>query len=185
MADAFSQETITRLAAQLREPAWITQLRKTAFERHQSLAWPHVSDDIWRRTDITLLDPTKAFHFSEPGLLHAIPLSDAQLAALTRPLADERFFVRADGQWLKEDRLDKVHVETLAEAAQHVPEQLKGILEADGLTVSEQKLVSLNEAFHHDDLVIRVEPGFAEASPIRIIRSLSAKEKQALFCLRY
>ena len=86
MTEAFSTTTIDQIAKRLGEPAWLTELRRQALTKHLELSWPHTSDDIWRRTDVSLLDPMRGFAPATPTLHERLPLSEAQLAALTKPL---------------------------------------------------------------------------------------------------
>ncbi len=181
MNDAFSTATIDQLARELKEPAWLTELRRKALARHAQLPWPHPSDDIWRRTDVSLLDPAQGFSPTPPSLLQAIPLSDAQLAGLTQPLGREQLFVRANGAWISRASAQGIVVEDLTQAVSHQPDPIRQAIEADGFSDAEQKLSTLNTAFHHDDLVVQVPPSFTTAAPIRLVHLLSAAPKQAIF----
>ena len=183
MPDTFGTATIERLAAQLREPAWLAQLRRHAWQRHTQLPWPHKSDDVWRRTDVALLDPLQGFSPAETSLHQAIPVNEAQLAALTQPLGDEQRIVRVNGAWLTEPQVPGVTIEELSAAAQANPDPIRQAIEADGLTDAEQKLTSLNLAFHHDGLVIRVPAGYVGTAPLRLVRLFSASAQQAIFPL--
>ncbi len=181
MNETFSTTTIDRLAKELREPVWLTELRHRALERHAALPWPHVSDDVWRRTDVKLLDPMRGFSPTQPSLLQAIPLQDAQLAGLTRPLGNELLFVRANGSWLTRPRTEGMTVEELTQAAQGSSDAIRRAIEADGLSEAEQKLSTLNTAFHHDDLFVQVPARVSVAQPVRLVHLLSASANQALF----
>ena len=179
MSDTFDTHTINRLAAQLKEPAWLTELRRAALARHGTLPWPHASDDIWRRTDVTLLDPGRGFTSAQ-----ARP-SDAsrQAAQEIRPLGEEALVVRLDGQWLRRPTVPNVSIQDLAEAAHGAPEPLRAAITADGLSDAEQKLSTLNVAFHQDDLVVRVAADTSQPMPLRLVHVLSAGPKQAVFPL--
>src|SRR3990167_9444498 len=89
MTGAFTIDTIEEIAKRLREPSWLTELRRAALRTHTELPWPHPSDDIWRRTNVSLLDPGRGFSPAEPALLQSLRLSEVELAGLTRPLGDE------------------------------------------------------------------------------------------------
>ena len=181
MAEAFSADTIGQIARRLQEPAWLTELRRKALARHAELSWPHTSDDIWRRTDVSLLDPMRGFAPATPALHERLPLSEAQLAALTKPLGDEQLLVRASGAWLTEERPQGIVIEELTQAARDRAEPIRQAIEADGLSLAEQKLSSLNTAFHHDDVVIQVPANFSGTQPIRLVHLFSAGPKQAIF----
>ena len=181
MTESLGSATIERLATRLREPAWVTELRRAAWRRYTQLPWPHTSDDVWRRTDVTLLDPLRECAPVEAGLHQRIAVSERQLADLTRPLGDEQLLVRANGAWLTEPQLPQIVVEELAATAGADP--IRRAIEADGLTDAEHKLTSLNLAFHHDDLVIRIPAGYHASAPLRLVRLFSASAHQALFPL--
>ena len=181
MTSAFSAETIARIAKRFGEPSWLTELRRSALRTHAALPWPHPSDDVWRRIDVSLLDPSRGFAPAEPGLIQSLHLSDAELGALIRPLGDEQLLVRANGAWLVPPEVSGVAVEELTAAARDTPEPLRSLLESDGLTEAEQKLASLNAAFHHDDLVVRVPAGTVVDRPVRLVRVFSVGAKQAIF----
>lgn len=180
----FNAAMIDQLAKRLHEPAWLTELRRRSLDRHAALPWPHQSDDVWRRTDVSLLDPARGFTPATPGLLERIPLTEAQLAVLTQPLGEETLCVRANGAWLTPPpQSSGVVVEELSQAAQTRCEPIQQAIESDGLTEAEQKLSSLNLAFHQDDVVLRVPPQTAVSQPVRLVHILSAGSQEALFPL--
>ncbi|OGX28847.1 MAG: Fe-S cluster assembly protein SufD [Omnitrophica WOR_2 bacterium RIFCSPHIGHO2_02_FULL_67_20] len=181
MTGAFTIDTIEEIAKRLREPSWLTELRRAALRTHTELPWPHPSDDIWRRTNVSLLDPGRGFSPAEPALLQSLRLSEVELAGLTRPLGDESLLVRANGAWLVPPEASGVMVEELTAAARAKPEPIRAILESDGLTEAERKLASLNAAFHHDDLVVRVPAGMTVERPVRLVRAFSIRDKEAIF----
>ncbi len=181
MPEAFTTSTIERLAKHLQEPSWLADLRRASWARHQALPWPHASDDIWRRTDVSLLDPSRGFSMAAPGLLQSVPLPDAQARALTQPLGGEHLFVRVNGSWAAKDGPSGLFIDELGRAAIQRPDPIREAIEADGLTEAEQKLSSLNLAFHHDDVFLQVPRGFTGDRPVRLVRILSAAAHQALF----
>ena len=173
---------IESVAKGLREPAWLTELRRAAWRTHTQLPWPHSSDDIWRRTDVSRLDPGRGVTLAEPALLQSLSMREAQVSALTCPLGEESLLVRANGAWLVPPEVSGVTVEELAVAAQARPEPIRALLESDGLlTDAERKLASLNAAFHHDDLVLRVPAGRTVERPVRLVRAWSVRDQQAIF----
>ncbi len=191
MTPTFNLMIIDQLAKQSREPAWLTELRRQALTTHARLPWPHVSDDIWRRTNVSLLDPMRGFAMAQPALHQSIALSESQVHQLTRPLGDEQLFVRANGAWLAHESssgpvspsaADGLVIDELAKMAHtQAREPIRRLLEANGLTDAEQKLSSLNAAFHHDDLYMQVPAHYAGHPPIRVTRLFSASNKQAIF----
>ncbi len=175
--------TIDQIAKQLKEPDWLTDLRRRSLARHTELPWPHPSDDIWRRIDVSQLDPARGFTPVEPALLDKVRLSERQLAAWTQPLADEQLVVRVNGSWLTQDMPRNLMVEDGIDAARRHPEPIRQAIEADGLTDAEQKLSSLNLAFHHDDVAVTIPADFSDSRPLRLVHLLSAAAQQALFPL--
>ena len=179
MTSTLDRTTIEQLSKQRQEPGWLTDLRLAALKHHAELPWPHPSDEIWRRTDVTWLDPAKGFGLpSGPGLFHAITGSPSAFEQWTTPFADESLIVRADGAWVLQGAPAGVTVKDLAEAAQQDAELVRQVVEADGFTPSEQKLTSLNAAFHHDGVVVRVAPNLQLSTPIRLVHLLSARPQQ-------
>lgn len=181
MPQTFDTATIDQLAKRLKEPSWITDLRRAALTQHSTLPWPHKSDDIWRRTDVSLLDPRRGFSPSVPGLLQSVALNESQSAELVSPLGGEQLLVRINGAWVTDDRPGDLTVQDLTEAAKAHPEVIRGAIAANGLTDAEQKLSTLNTAFHHDDLYVQVPANTADRPPLRLVHVLSVSPGQALF----
>ena len=178
---AFSPATIDQLAKQFHEPAWLTASRRKAWAHHTELPWPHPSDDVWRRTDVSLLDPSKGFSPAQPTLLHAVHIDESHLHALTRPLGDEQLIVRINGQWLEAPAPQGCTVQDLSQVAGSQAQLIQQMMESDGLSEAEQKLASLNTAFHHDDLAIHVPANVVVPRPLRLVRLISAEPHQAMF----
>ncbi len=182
MGNGLDPSTIDAITRRLKEPAWLGDSRRQALARHHQLPWPHPSDDIWRRTDVRLLDPAQGFSTVAPPLLERMPLQHAQLERFTQPLGNEHLVVRANGAWIHEPQLPGMVVRELADAVERDP-QLQQALAADGLSQAEQKLTTLNSAFHHDDVALRIPPGTSVDRPVRLVRIMSAAPQQALFPL--
>ena len=179
----FDSTTIDQLATRFKEPAWLTDLRRAAWAKHRELPWPHASDDIWRRTDVSLLDPSKGFVPAEPTLQQSVPLTDARLAELTKPLGGEALAVRVNGSWLHEPCVPGLTIEDFSQALKRQADPLRQVLESDGMTPAEQKLSTLNGAFHHDDVLIQVPKAMSIAQPVRLVHLICASAQQAVFPL--
>ena len=180
----FNELRIAQLAKQFHEPSWLADVRRRGWAAHQALPWPHPSDDIWRRTDAAaLLNPAAEFSPVAPRLQDAVRLTDAQLRHLTTPLGDEQLLVRANGSWLSEERPHGVQIDDLASAAARDPEPIRRILSSNGFTPAEEKFISLNTAFHHDDVVVRVPRDMSVDRPIRLVHLLAVEPRQAAFPL--
>lgn len=183
MADAFNTQTIERLSRQLQEPSWLRELRHRALATHQQLPWPHSSDEIWRRTDVKLLDPQQGFQMATPDGPSRIDLDSRELKAFVQPLGDESLWVRANGSWLKTPQSPISPIEEMAHVTHQDAKDIQQIIEADGLTDAEKKLTSLNLAFHHDDLYLSVPKNTAIRTPLHSVRIFSVGAQQAIFPL--
>ncbi len=183
MAASFDLTTIDALARHFKEPAWLTDLRHKAFETQQQLPWPHPSDEIWRRTDVSLLDPMRGFLPRPPSLFESLSLKEAHLSLFTQPLGEEQLFVRVNGTWLAQPQISGWLIEDVADVAQmgKQGDWIRKFLETDGLSQTEQKLTHLNLAFHDDALSIQIPDDFIGSVPIRLIHALSMAPSQALF----
>ena len=178
----YSPETIAQLSRHAKEPAWLQQMRANAWTQHAKLAWPHASDEIWRRTDLSAFRPERPGASNDlDALLTIKPADAARVQPLIAPLGSESLLARVDGAWAAQRLPDGLYAADLARAAQERPEIVRPILEADGLTPAEQKLASLNTAFHHDALFVHVPPGVTWTEPIRLIRLRSIWPNLALF----
>lgn len=171
-------DLLTRLAKSSQEPAWLTDRRRAAVARHAELPWPHPSDDVWRRTDVTQLDPSTGFTPAD-RLQQALSLTDDQLAQWTKPLGGEQLFVRANDGWLNPPRASGLVVADLAAGA----DRLRDLLEADGMTPAESKLASLNDAYHQGGVVLDVPAGASLATPVRLVHLHGVQAGQAIYPL--
>ena len=179
----FNTATIDRLATQSKEPGWLTDLRHTGLAQYTKLPWPHSSDDIWRRFDVSLLDPLRGFMPTIPDLLQRVAVTDSDLARFTRPLGDEELLVRVNGSALTDHAPEGIVCSAVANTTGAHEASIRHAITSDGLTEAEQKLTSLNMAFHHEALAIQVPPGYASERPVRLVHVLSAGARQALFPL--
>jgi Fe-S cluster assembly protein SufD len=84
---------------------------------------------------------------------------------------------------VSQDAPPGVVVSDLATAARTHADVVRPLLEADGLTPQEQKFTSLNTAFHHDGVFVRIPSGWTGSEPIRLVRLLSVSPQAALFPL--
>ncbi len=171
----YSPEVIQTLAKESQEPSWVTQLREAAFTKHQTLPWPHSSDDIWRRTDVALLDPTENF---SPAISSG---NNASFEKFTQPLGDERLFVRAHNQWLTQADIPAGKISNLTELAQAEPDLLKRIFSGEGMTEAEAKLATLNEAFHQEGVFIDFPRDTVDETPWRLVQLIDEQPNRTSF----
>ncbi|HEX9780739.1 MAG TPA: Fe-S cluster assembly protein SufD [bacterium] len=185
MANTRAPDAIADFAKRLREPAWVTDARRRSLERHAALPWPHPSDEFWRRTDLALLDPARAGFapVSNGDLDRRIPIDEACMKSLIEPLGGERLIVRAGGDWVRPPSGKDLIFEEFTGAAAARPEELRAVIAPDGMTEAEEKLCSLNGAFHRDGLLLSVPAGTAVAQPVRLVHLVTASARQAVYPL--
>ncbi|MDQ1415521.1 MAG: Fe-S cluster assembly protein SufD, partial [Acidimicrobiaceae bacterium] len=56
MTALFDGDTVARLSERTREPDWLAERRRAAFERFNALPWPDQTAEEWKHTDIRKLD---------------------------------------------------------------------------------------------------------------------------------
>ena len=54
VSTGFTQQAFDAFLSARREPAWLTSMRREAWQRFQELPMPSVRDEEWMRTDIRL-----------------------------------------------------------------------------------------------------------------------------------
>lgn len=90
----FSQEAFEAFLRSRREPAWLTEQRREAWQTFERLDWPARNDEEWIRTDIRLfklhqfsppLDQTPAVEATQPLLVEGVNLAGRTSALDSRP----------------------------------------------------------------------------------------------------
>jgi Fe-S cluster assembly protein SufD len=178
MTALFDGDTVARLSERTREPDWLAERRRAAFERFSALPWPDQTAEEWKHTDIRKLDL---------GRFDAIPPENQPVAEL-EDLPTE---VRALAIGQKGDRLglgvrmdaDLVHVRLapkLAEAgvilnrvedvARERPELIEQWLGRAGVSEFEAKIEALNAAFTGGRSFLYVPRNVTVELPIQMVR---------------
>lgn len=173
-----TDRTIEHIAKSAREPGWVTDRRRAAVARHAELPWPHPSDDVWRRTDATQLDPARGFT-PAGGLQQQLSLTDDQMAQWAQPLGGEQLFVRANGGWLTPPQPSGLVVADLSVGA----DRCRELLEANGMTLAEAKLATLNDAYHQGGVMLDIPDGAVLETPVRLVHLHGVQAGQALYPL--
>ncbi len=75
----FSRDAFEAFLAERDEPTWLSELRRSAFDDFEALAWPARNEEEWIRTDIRLFKPDR----------FAFPLSESTSANLPTGLLSE------------------------------------------------------------------------------------------------
>ena len=73
----FTDEGFQSFLDSRNEPAWLTEIRKSAWQRFQKMDWPSNKDEEWMRTDIRMFHLDK---FNIPGKRDAVATSNPVLA---------------------------------------------------------------------------------------------------------
>ncbi|MBI3324926.1 MAG: Fe-S cluster assembly protein SufD [Candidatus Omnitrophica bacterium] len=184
MTEALNATTIDQLTQRLKEPAWVAELRHASLRRHAELPWPNPSDEIWRRTDVSVFDPARPLALpSGNGLFQGVRVSEEIASRLTEPIAGEHLAARVDGQWVARQLPFGVVVGDFSEVMAGHGEAIRRVIDADSLTPPEQKLTTLNLAFHHDPVFVGIPAGFTGEVPLRLACVLSVQPGLALFPL--
>jgi len=74
---AFTDDGFQSFLASRNEPAWLTEMRRDAWQQFQSLPWPNHKDEEWMRTDIRLFHLEK---FTIPSTRQTVAESHPVLA---------------------------------------------------------------------------------------------------------
>ena len=180
---ALDRDTVAAISRTAKEPAWLVNLREEAWAQHEQLPWPTSSDEIWRRTNVSLINPHEGFTLANgPGLLQRVSLREEQLAAATQPLADERVLVHADGSWVSGDAPPGVRLSDLSSLTDAQSARIRQAIAANGLSPEERKFTSMTTALHRHGVVLEIADG-AEVGTIRLVRLTSTQPKTAVFPL--
>ena len=155
----------------VREPAWLSLLRREAFERFLDRGFPTTNDEDWRFTSVA---PLAAMEFSlGRGREEALQLSS--------PLGDvwERYeMVFVNGHFTPEHSgvgtlPGGIVLESFATALESHPDELEAVLTlnpAEGATV----FADLNRAFLGDGAFVMVPEGVVLEKPIHIVHVSSS-----------
>ena len=101
-----SAETFAAFLSARREPAWLTEQRREAWQNFSTLDWPARNGEEWIRTDIRLLklaqyslpiEPSAAVESTQPVLTEGVTLAGRTSSLDSRPLAstlDEKWVAK-------------------------------------------------------------------------------------------
>src|ERR1700674_6077726 len=81
----FSLESLEEIASIQADPDWLRARRRTALAAFESLPMPSRTDEEWRRTDVTKLDPA-AFTQFEHANGHQQPETSLPAGVILEPL---------------------------------------------------------------------------------------------------
>jgi Fe-S cluster assembly protein SufD len=66
--DCLDRATFGHIFSSAHEPLWLLRDRETAWANYRQMAWPTLTDELWRRTNISHLN-LEEYSFSMPGVL--------------------------------------------------------------------------------------------------------------------
>jgi len=166
-------EAFEAFLAARREPAWLTALRRAAWERFEALPMPSQRDEEWMRTDIRLL------HLDRFGLPGTAPTSEApppallaeglDLAGAAATLNSRPARVRLDPKWAARGVLFG-HLDDL------LPEhgdRLRPYVERQVVEPGYDKFSALSAACFSGATVLYVPRGVAVDAPFHVLAALS------------
>jgi Fe-S cluster assembly protein SufD len=160
-----------------REPAWLSLLRREAFERFLDRGFPTTSEEDWRFTSVA---PLAATTFSFAGT----PSANGRAAALSRDRLPEAWkrheLVFLNGRFAEElsrvgELPERVVATSLSRALESHPDEVEAVLNvapAEGSTA----FSDLNRAFLSDGGFVFVPEGVALEAPIHLVFVTSARE---------
>lgn len=167
---AFDQAGFDRLLTlRDQEPAWVTEMRKEAWEKFQAMAWPTRRDEEWMRTDIRLFNLAK--YFLNPSLEASAALLPESKLGLGVDVAGR--LASIDGQsvisQLASDLNDKgVVFAPLSEAYSRIPEIIKSHLFHSAFDCTVDRFAALHQAMHSGGSVLYVPRGVSIEQPLHI-----------------
>jgi len=159
------------------EPAWLTEMRRAAWEAFETTPLPDMRQEEWRRTDIRLLHlnrfglPTPpAASATVPGALLA---ENVELAGQTVAVDSYALESRLDAKW--QDR--GVLFGSLDELVAEHGELLRPHLSAGIVNPRADKFAALHAAAWSGGTLLYVPRGVAIDQPLHILSALSRTEK--------
>jgi len=190
---AFDRPALDRLLADSSGPDWAAALRRTAFDRLETLGLPDRRDENWMRTDLRLFKPKAWGPRSAPPAGGAIPaglLAEAILAGAVRaddfqedravPPAESRLdgrFISLDGHVLR-DELDPdlVRQGVLFGAADRLLAAHAAALQPHWFSVIDSHadwFAAMHAAFYAASAVLYVPPGVRIAAPLHVLSAIT------------
>jgi len=171
----FTQEAFEQFLSARREPAWLTLLRKDAWEAFQEMPLPSRSHEEWRRTDLRLfrLDafgPPIAPRAEAPiptGLLE----QNVSLAGRTAALDSQPVVLQLDARW----RERGVVFGSLDDAVTRFPDLLRPHFLAPIVEPAIDKFAALNAACWSGGTFLYVPRGVAVDEPLYTLSAVSAQ----------
>jgi Fe-S cluster assembly protein SufD len=159
------QDYVSRFDAFTREPAfgpaWLSGMRKAAFERFRASGFPTTRDEEWRFTNVTPIADTE---FATPSNATA-SLAPGALAPFVFDKAVAAQVTVVNGRVTEIGSLPKgVTVTTLGETVKDAALTPIGSIAQAGMP-----FVSLNTAFFDDAVVLRIAPKAVVAEPIHVV----------------
>ena len=172
---ALNREAVDRIAA--REPEWLQERRRSAWEVYQRTPLPSTHSEQWRYTDLR-----EKLHLDALRLGGAEPLPDdpgAWPAGLTQAMAEDReasgHLVLVNGAVVHADVQDDlaargVILTSLREAVERHGELLRRLLATEAVPAEEGKFPALNAALWSDGIFLYVPRGVVLELPVRVTR---------------
>ena len=169
----FTQESFETFLAARDEPAWLTALRREAFERFSALALPTMREEEWMRTDIRLLKldrfappPQTPPEMAMPGTLLS---ANMELAGQTSSLDSQPVNAELDAKWAAKGVLFGSLERLVAEHG----ELLRPHFERRAVDPNFDKFSALQAAFWSGGTLLYVPRGVSVDRPLHALSAMS------------
>ncbi|HEY6564159.1 MAG TPA: SufD family Fe-S cluster assembly protein, partial [Pirellulaceae bacterium] len=177
VASGFGQEGLESFLAGTDEPAWLSALRRDAWERFQNLPWPSRSDEEWSRTDIRLFrltdfkPPTRAVDDRNDLGPRATPLLTE---GVDRGGSVSTFQGWPGESWLKPAWAEQgVRFGSLNACVAAAPDLLRPYLEQPLIPADTDRFAALQSAFWMGGALLYVPARVVIDQPLHVISELA------------
>jgi len=173
----FTRAAFDAFLASRREPDWLTEMRRAAWEAFEATPLPDMKQEEWRRTDIRLL---RLDRFGLPGpppadtaVPGALLAENVELAGRTVALDSHPVHSRLDAKW--QDR--GVLFGSLDELVVEHGDLLRPHMSAGIVNPRADKFAALHAAAWSGGTLLYVPRGVSIDQPLHILSALSSTEK--------
>ena len=152
----------------MREPAWMQELRLRAQERFDGMSWPTTSEEEWRRTDVSAVNalsfiPASLSAIDGARSLGASPANAQGFAGLLRFEAGQLSASTVSAEWQRRG----VRLLSLADALREFEKPLADIFD-EGLDAADNRFAVWHYASWNHGAFLMVPPGLEITEPFLI-----------------
>ncbi len=171
MRTAFTNEGMEGFLRSRSEPEWLSALRRSAWQTFNSLSWPTIRDEEWRRTDIRLFKLEQFGHPGEAGtsMPDAALSAGVDLAGRCASMDGHAGIAELDPHYAKKGVL----FGSLAEMANSHPDLVRKYLMTRVLDPGYDRFSALHAAFWSSGLLLYVPRGVTIDRPLHYFAAMS------------